>query len=227
MKPSSILFFSVILYSWSFAQGQATPEDRLRAQLRATAIQLRTAQTDKVNAVALHESSLRKVAELEKKLATLEKANATLTQQWNEDRAANEKTIATLHNKMADRDQRLKEFSDALDSWEKGYQKSATLIQQLRTEIQSNQASITTLKNTLEDRERKNIELFNISIEVLDRYQKFALGKSLAAREPFIGNTRVKVENLVQDYHQRIIQQRLSATNQSNNHSSPTPLKKK
>lgn len=211
MKRSLILILTVGFSSFAFAQNQASPEDRLREQLRATALQLRTAETDKVNAVALHESSVRKIAELEKKYAELEKTNSRLTQELNQQRTESEKTIASLHNKIADRDQRLKEFAEALDSWKKGYQKSTTLIQQLRTELESHRANIVELKNTIEDRERKNIELFNISIEVLDRYQKFALGKSLAAREPFIGNTRVKVENLVQDYHQKIISQRLQA----------------
>ncbi|TAE92499.1 MAG: hypothetical protein EAZ81_02595 [Verrucomicrobia bacterium] len=211
MKRSLIFILTLPFSSFAFAQNQASPEDRLREQLRATALQLRTAETDKVNAVALHESSVRKIAELEKKLSALEKTNSSLTQELTQQRAASEKTIASLHNKIADRDQRLKEFSEALDSWKKGYQKSTTLIHQLRTELESHRSNIVELKNTIEDRERKNIELFNISIEVLDRYQKFALGKSLAAREPFIGNTRVKVENLVQDYHQKIINQRLHA----------------
>ena len=60
------------------------------------------------------------------------------------------------------------------------------------------------------DRERKNISLFNTAIEILNRYEGYALGKALAAREPFIGTTRVKVENLVQGYKDKILDNRLS-----------------
>ena len=68
------------------------------------------------------------------------------------------------------------------------------------------------LKRTITDRETKNIALFNVAIEVLDRFEKYALGKALAAREPFIGTTRVKVENLVQGYKDKILDNRIGAT---------------
>ena len=67
------------------------------------------------------------------------------------------------------------------------------------------------LKRTVADRESKNIALFNLAIEVLDRFENYALGKALAAREPFIGTTRVKVENLVQGYKDKILDNRISA----------------
>ncbi len=44
-----------------------------------------------------------------------------------------------------------------------------------------------------------------------DRYEGYSLGKALAAREPFIGTTRVKVENLVQGYKDKILDNRIAA----------------
>jgi hypothetical protein len=46
-----------------------------------------------------------------------------------------------------------------------------------------------------------------LSNEILTRYEKFSLGEALAAREPFIGLTRVKLENLTQDYSDKISKQ--------------------
>ena len=60
-------------------------------------------------------------------------------------------------------------------------------------------------------RERKNIALFNTANEILDRFEKYALGKALSAREPFISTTRVKVENLVQGYQDKVVANRISA----------------
>ena len=62
------------------------------------------------------------------------------------------------------------------------------------------------------DRETKNIALFNTSTEILERFENYALGKALGAREPFISTTRVKVENLVQGYKDRIVENRIAAT---------------
>ncbi len=57
----------------------------------------------------------------------------------------------------------------------------------------------------------KNVSLFNTANEILDRYESYALGKALGAREPFIGTTRVKIENQVQGYKDRILDQRIQA----------------
>ena len=65
------------------------------------------------------------------------------------------------------------------------------------------------LKRKLEDRERKNAELFKLGNEILTRYEKFGLGDALAAREPFTGLARVKLENLVQDYQDKIADQKV------------------
>jgi hypothetical protein len=72
------------------------------------------------------------------------------------------------------------------------------------------------LKRTVADRETKNIALFNTSTEILERFENYALGKAIGAREPFISTTRVKVENLVQGYKDRIVENRIAATNDKN-----------
>ena len=44
-------------------------------------------------------------------------------------------------------------------------------------------------------------------MEILTRYQQFGLGQALAAREPFTGNAKVKLQNIVQDYGDKILNQ--------------------
>ncbi|MBK8092089.1 MAG: hypothetical protein IPK32_08925 [Verrucomicrobiaceae bacterium] len=39
---------------------------------------------------------------------------------------------------------------------------------------------------------------------MLSKYQGFSLGTALTAREPFTKNTRVKLENYIQDYGDRL-----------------------
>jgi hypothetical protein len=43
----------------------------------------------------------------------------------------------------------------------------------------------------------------------LTRYEKFGLGQALSAREPFTGITRVKLESQVQDYEDKIADQKV------------------
>ena len=45
--------------------------------------------------------------------------------------------------------------------------------------------------------------------QALSRYEKFGLGTALTSREPFVGTTRVKFENLVQDYSDQLADQKI------------------
>jgi hypothetical protein len=60
------------------------------------------------------------------------------------------------------------------------------------------------------DRETKNLELFKTGNEILDRYEKFSLGDALGAKEPFIGITRVKLQEFVQDYKDKLTAQKVA-----------------
>jgi hypothetical protein len=47
------------------------------------------------------------------------------------------------------------------------------------------------------DRETKNAELCRLVAKFWRRYERFGIGDALAAREPFVGIARVKLENQV------------------------------
>ena len=61
--------------------------------------------------------------------------------------------------------------------------------------------------------------MFRLGNEVLDRYAQFGLGTAISAREPFVGITKVKFQNLVQDYQNKL-------TDQTIRHDAPSPEKK-
>jgi len=184
---------------------------RLREALKNTTLQLRSAQGETATARAASIAAEQKAKGLEAKVAELEKRNAALAKQLNDDKATSEKSIATLSNRLAEREKRLVEYIAALDKWKSAYQTAAAAAKKVDGEREKLVGEVVSLKNTVADRERKNIALFNVSNEILDRYQNYALGKSLAAKEPFIGNARVEIENHVQGYQDRILDHRLAA----------------
>jgi len=187
------------------------PSVKLREQLRSTMLQLRTAQTEAANLQAAQAASEAKVKELEAKATALEARNAKLAKERTDDQTAAEKSIANLTNKLAERDKRVAEFEAALEKWKDGYQKAAGIARPKVAERAALADEVVTLKRTVADRETKNLALFNTAMEILDRFEKYALGKALAAREPFIGTTRVKVESLVEGYKDKILEQRIAA----------------
>ncbi|WP_367870914.1 phage major capsid protein [Luteolibacter sp. Populi] len=184
---------------------------RLREALKDVTLQLRTAQGETATAQAAAIAAEQKTKGLETKLADLEKRNAALAKQSNDDKAASEKTIAGLNNRLAEREKRLVEYIAALDKWKAGYEALAGAARAKEAEGAKFADEAIALKRTVADRERKNIALFNLSTEILDRYEGYALGKSLVAKEPFIGTARVQAENLVQGYRGKILDNRLNA----------------
>jgi chromosome segregation ATPase len=176
-------------------------------------LQLRTSQTDAANALAAHAAAEKKNADLTAKAADLEKRVAAQIKQSNSDKTASDESIAKLNNKVTEREKRIAEYTEALEQWKTGYQKAAEVARAKEDERAKLAAEATVLKRTVADRESKNIALFNTSNEILDRYESYAMGKALGAREPFIGATRVKIENLVQGYKDKILDHRISARN--------------
>lgn len=193
------------------AAPEADPSQKLREQLKATMLQLRTAQTQAANMQAAQAAADAKAKELEGQIAKLTKQNEAVVLQANKDKASAEESIATLNDKLADREKRIVQFNEALEKWKAGYQKAAEVARTKEEERAKLASEAIVLKRTIADREAKNIALFNTSNEILDRFENYALGKALAAREPFINTTRVKVENLVQGYKDKIVENRISA----------------
>jgi DNA repair exonuclease SbcCD ATPase subunit len=52
--------------------------------------------------------------------------------------------------------------------------------------------------------EDKNGKLVAIGNELLQRYQNIGFGEVIGAKEPFVGTTRVELQNLAQDYGDKI-----------------------
>ena len=211
MKFITILLLGGFLTSSGHAAEAADPTQKLREQLRSVMLQLRTAQTEAANAQTAQAAADKKATDLTAKIAELEKRNATLVKQSSTDKAIADESIATLNGKLAEREKRIAQYTEALAKWKAGYETAATLARTKEDERAKLAAEIIGHQRTIADRERKNIALFNTANEILNRYEGYALGKALAAREPFIGTTRVKVENLVQGYKDKILDNRISA----------------
>lgn len=172
---------------------RAADDARLRETLRSLTLRLRSAETERNNLLT------EKAQFEQEKKALTEKINA-LTKQA----AADKETIATLTTKSGDQEKQLGETKEALDKWKAGYDQIAAAGKKSEAERAQLADESIILKRTVTDRETKNAELFKLGNEILRRYEKFGLGEALSAREPFTGITRVKLENLVQDYQDKL-----------------------
>jgi hypothetical protein len=175
-------------------------EDRLRGMLRSTMLQLRDAQ----NQVATLQSAQ---AESDKEKKALSDRLDELTKQAAADKDAATKTIADLNAKVTDQTSMIAQFEDALEKWKQAYNKAVEVANTKEAQRAKFESQAIVLQRRVEDDEAKNLALYHLGKEVLNRYEKFGLGTAITAREPFVGTTKVKLENLVQDYSDKLLDQ--------------------
>jgi DNA-binding HxlR family transcriptional regulator len=177
-----------------------SPEERLRGMLRSTMLQLRDAQ----NQVATLQSAQ---TESDKEKKALSDRLDELTKQATVDKDAATKSIADLNAKVTDQNTSITQLKDALDKWKEAYNKAVEVANTKEAQRAKFESQAILLQRRVENDEAKNLALYKLGKEVLDRYEKFGLGTAITAREPFVGTTKVKLENLVQDYSDKLLDQ--------------------
>jgi chromosome segregation ATPase len=171
---------------------------KFRETLRELTLRLRAAETAQ--------------ASLEGEKAQLEqekKESAETTDRLTKEADSDKATIANLTSKATEQETTINQMKDSLAKWKAAYEQISAGVQKLKTERDKALSETIITKREVADRETKNLQLYRLANEILTRYEKFGLGDALAAREPFTGITRTKLENLVQDYSDKIADARV------------------
>jgi chromosome segregation ATPase len=200
MKLIFSLFTGLLLLSFTGLSAQEDPaaiEAKLRESLRGTMLQLRTIEAERARLEAelgvLTTQSERRIKDLNAKLEESLKSAA-------EEKTLADKQIAEQEKKLEAEQARTAAFAAALDKWKASYFQITEIARTKEAERARLLDKTMSLQNTVADRERRNLELYGIGNEILERYENFAFGKALLAREPFTGLAKVRLEEQVQDY---------------------------
>lgn len=217
MRQILARFLLLALVTLPFASANAQDSDmesQLRDALRSATTQLRELQDAQVAEQA-------KDAELEKQNDALRQQVAALTQQGGtssaaagnaapqQDHAALQQAVAEFNRKLAAQNQAISQMNDTLDKWKSAYNEAATVARAKEAERAQLATKLDGLTKTATSCAAKNDALFKVGNEILDRYQHMDFGDALGAREPFIGFERVKLQKLVQDYHDKLLDQKV------------------
>ena len=200
------LIFSTGLFSLlpfiAYCAGEAdSGEARLRESLRGSMLQLRNAQTDLANAQSAQAAQADEIKSLKEQLALVKKNNG-------EDRLAAEKKTEELKAKLAEQAGETARYKEASEQWKTECEKTSATAQAAEAKRAQLFSDNITLERQVADLRAKNAALYRVGKEVLGRYEKLGLGEQFLAREPFVGRTRVALENLVQDYDDKLADQR-------------------
>jgi hypothetical protein len=187
--------------------GAAMAEDtdtvaRLRDALRSSTVQLRSLQDTQ----AANEA---KAAEAAKENEALRAQVAALTKQLGEGAGKkNGPDAAAMEQALAEYNQRLAAQSENMDKWKAAYTEAANVARAKEAERAKLAGETDSLTQRATSCEAKNLALFKVSSEVLDKYAAMDIGDALGSREPFVGTKRVEIQNIVQAYKDKLLDQK-------------------
>ena len=203
--PLLILLGCLLLTSISYGQPtedqQEAANAKLREALRSTMAQLRAVETEKSTLQATQSG-------LEEKVAKLQKERDATTLKAAQDKDLAQAALDELNAALQKRKGEVTELTTALQKWEAAYKNVAEAGSSAAAQRSALAERVTQLEREVEARERNNLELYQVGSEILERYENFGFGRALTAREPFTGIARVKLENQVQAYKDKLLDHR-------------------
>jgi chromosome segregation ATPase len=203
MRVLTPILLSLLLLSLARVQAaeKVDPaQQKMREMLRNTMVQLRDANAKLAAAQAA-------LAESEDKAKDLQGQLDALTKKSTADKRTADQTIDDLKTKLLIDDQQINHLTESLGKWKFGYAKLADYAKQTEGKRADLASKVIVLERRIAEQQSKNAEMYRLANEVLDRYAQFGLGTAISAREPFVGIMKVKFQNLVQDYHNKLTDQ--------------------
>jgi hypothetical protein len=177
-----VLGIAILCLSAHAAGAQSSLEDKLRDQLRSVVTQLRTLQDQQAMLLAQKVAAEQERDALRKEVETL-RARAGASQGDARARAALQASVAQYKSVAA---------------------QAAETVRAKEAERARIEATLAGRTALLEACMAKNGELYRVGVEILDAYRGYTLGDAARASEPVLGLYRVKLENLVQAYDDRL-----------------------
>ncbi len=119
------------------------------------------------------------------------------------------KAEADYRSAVREFNDRLEERNQALEKWKDAYTEAATVArakdaERAKFETESKAYKASTRACTL-----KNQELVKVGRELLVRYEGVTFGDQVVPNEPLIGIRRVQIQNLLQDYGDKVLNQKV------------------
>ena len=200
MKKSLALLFILTAFP-ALAAEEADPAmaalKRMRDQLRTIMLQQQKTEAERAALAA------EKVT-LEEKVSTLDANLKKLAKESNLQKETDTKAIADLQDKAAKQAAEIVRLQESLAAWKKGHAEVVDAAKKIDAQRAEHAARAILAERKLADANRKNLDLYNIGHEILAKYEGFGLGTAITAREPFTRTMKVKLENYLQDFGDKL-----------------------
>ncbi len=184
------------------AEQPAGAEAKLREALRSTMLQLRDVQTQLATTQAAQTEAEEKGRGLEEKLKALTRTADT-------ERLQSQKTVEMMRDAMSAKDAEIAQLKELVEKAKVMIEQKEKLFAGSEEKRRKFEEKSILLDRRVAEQQAKNTAMHRLGLEILGRYEKFGLGDAITAREPFIGTTRVKFQNLVQDFSDKLAEQKI------------------
>ncbi|WP_159289019.1 hypothetical protein [Methylosinus sporium] len=170
--------------------------DRLREALRGAITQQRALEDQR--------------AALQAKLTEAESERARLKEQIGAAKAE-VKQVEKQHREAVEQfNQRLVERDETLEKWKAAYEEAADVARAKDAERAKFESQAAAHKASVKSCRAKNAELVKLGHELLQRYEAANFADVALASEPLTGVRRVEIQNLLQDYGDKIHDQKVT-----------------
>jgi chromosome segregation ATPase len=169
--------------------------DRLREALRAATGQVRSLEDRQAAQQA-------KAAAAEHERDRLRKQNDTLRAQVKEAEQAYRQAVKEFNDRLAERD-------ESMEKWKSAYGEAATVARAKDAERAKFEGEATALKASNKACEAKNVQLLKIANGIGTQYEAMSPFEKMLDYEPVFGLKRVEHQNAVQDFRDRILDQKV------------------
>jgi chromosome segregation ATPase len=190
-SPLALLFVAVCCCGEARADAET---DRLREALRNATAQARALEDQQTASRA--------------QLAAAEKDKAALKAQVDAAKAETRRIEKEERDAIDQFNQRLAERDETLEKWKTAYEEAATVARTKDAERAKFEGEATAYKASTKSCLAKNTQLMAVGRELLHRYEAVNFGEMLVAREPMIGEQRIRIQNLLQDYNDKLLDQK-------------------
>jgi chromosome segregation ATPase len=178
------------------AAGADSDADRLREALRGAIAQQRALEDQRAAMQA-------KLTEAESARAGLEKQIKAAKAEVKQVEKAHKEAVEEFNQRLADRDQ-------TLEKWKTAYEEAADVARAKDAERAKFEAQAASFKAAVKSCKAKNVELAKIGRELLQHYEAANFAELAVASEPLSGVRRVEIQNLLQDYADKILDQKVT-----------------
>jgi chromosome segregation ATPase len=214
LAPLALATFAALAPGLTRAADQDT-EARLREALRNAITQNRSIEDERAVLLAKQAESAKEIEALRQQVEALskqlaEQPTAPAAKKSTADNAAYERAVAEFNHRLAEQNETIGKFGETLEKWKTAYNEAANVARAKEAERVKLAAQTNILTQRATSCESENAELFKIGTEILDRYATMDISDALAAHEPFVGFKRVELQNVVQDYQDKLLDEKVA-----------------